>query len=68
MALHERLGLMRDLLEHMDDCCQDWQSSDERFQSIFANAIRRDLTEFRRICNVLFDERNEASPAVLAVC
>ena len=68
MALHERLGLMRDLLEHMDDCCEDWQSADERFQSIFANAIRRDLTEFLRICDVLFDERNKDSPAVLATC
>lgn len=44
---------MKDLLEHMDRCHQQWETADERMESFLAESLRRDIDEFRRICDSL---------------
>ena len=47
---------MKDLLEHMGRCQEQWQSADQRMESFLADSLRRDLDEFRRICDSLRHE------------
>ncbi len=44
---------MKDLLAHLSQCHDAWQSADERTESYLADSIRRDLDEFRRLCESL---------------
>jgi hypothetical protein len=44
---------MKDLLEHMDRCHEQWETADERMESFLAESLRRDIDEFRRICDSL---------------
>ena len=59
MALKEKLSLMRDLLERMTDCCEDWQS-DTDTTPIYADVLRRDLTDLRRLCDSVVAEQSAA--------
>ena len=54
---------MKDLLEHLGECHEQWQNADARTERYLADSIRRDLDEFRRLCDTL---RSEPSGRVLA--
>jgi hypothetical protein len=56
MTRHAKFLWMKDLLEHMGRCHEQWQSADERMESFLADSLRRDLDEFRRICDSLRHE------------
>lgn len=48
---------MREILDHLVDCCDQWQEEDvERNNSILAAAVQRDLDEVRRVCQMLVRE------------
>jgi hypothetical protein len=57
MALKEKLNLLRDLLDHMGTCCDAWQAADDHMETVFASSLRRDLAEFRRLCDTLFSQQ-----------
>jgi len=67
MATQEKLSLMRDLLEHMGTCCEAWQAAGDQKEALFASYLRRDLTEFRRLCESLLCDRS-APTTVGRVC
>lgn len=47
---------MKDLLEHMGRCHEEWQSADQGMENFLADSLRRDIDEFRRICDSLRHE------------
>lgn len=53
MERRVKLQLMRDVLEHLGDCFDQWQSTDSSSEHYLAAAIDRDLNEFRRLCESL---------------
>ena len=54
---------MKDLLEHIGQCHDQWQAADSRSERYLADSIRRDLDEFRRLCDSI---RSECSGRMLA--
>lgn len=66
MALHERLNLLKDLLQNMGDCCEEWQVADDERHWLFADSLRRDLSECRRLCDSLLSRPRDPSPVALA--
>jgi hypothetical protein len=56
-----KLLWMKDILEHLGDCFEEWQLADPQSERFLAEAIERDLDEFRRLCSSL---RRDASPAL----
>jgi hypothetical protein len=67
MALKEKLNLLRDLLEHMGTCCDEWQAADGQMETLFASSLRRDLAEFRRLCDSLLVQQ-PISPVARTAC
>ena len=53
MDRHTRLLWMKEVLEHLNDCHQQWQSADGSDEFFLAEAMKRDLDELRRICELL---------------
>ena len=45
--------LMKDILEHVQECFDQWQQADARTSRFLVEAIDRDLHEFRRLCGSL---------------
>ncbi|MGC3971496.1 MAG: hypothetical protein QM775_30385 [Pirellulales bacterium] len=65
MTRQSKFLWMKDLLEHMQSCHEQWQSADERRERILAESMRRDIQEFRRLCDSLegeVDEHDERIP------
>ena len=52
---------MKEILEHLDDCHRQWQFAEGRTEQFLADAIHRDLDEFRRLCDSLRSEAAGAS-------
>ena len=44
---------MKDLLEHLSSCQEQWQAADDATEWFLADAMRRDLDEMRRLCESL---------------
>lgn len=44
---------MKDILEHLGHCYDQWQEADPSTEHYLAESIRRDLDEFRRLCDSL---------------
>jgi hypothetical protein len=53
MTRQDKFLWMKDLLEHMEWCHEQWETADERMESFLAESLRRDIDEFRRICDSL---------------
>lgn len=50
---------MKDLVDHLRTCADEWQTSSGRNRSgdgVWAEAVRRDLDELRRVCEKLRGE------------
>ena len=57
MGHEAKLTLLSDLVERMSDCCEDWRTADGLAQEqFFADNLRRDMAEFRRVCEALRHE------------
>ncbi len=53
MTRQDKFLWMKDLLEHMERCHEQWETADERMESFLAESLRRDIDEFGRICDSL---------------
>jgi hypothetical protein len=53
MDRRSKLLFMKDILDHMQTCFDEWQAADGSASSFLADSIDRDLNEFRRMCHSL---------------
>lgn len=53
MDRQARFLWMKDLLEHLAACHDQWQTADPAVERYLAEAVRRDLDEMRRLCDSL---------------
>ncbi len=44
---------MKDILEHMTSCYEQWQDADSSSDYYLAETMKRDLDEARRLCDAL---------------
>lgn len=51
-----KLLWMKDILEHMDRCHEQWEAADERTGMLLAATLRRDLDQLGRLCDSLSDD------------
>jgi hypothetical protein len=56
MTRQSKFLWMKDLLEHMQSCHEQWETADERRERMLAETMRRDLEEIRRLCDSLLCE------------
>ncbi len=68
MTRHAKLLWMKDLLDHMHRCQEQWQTADDRMEVFLADSLRRDLDEFRRICDSLRRDSAEEMQQRVALC
>ena len=47
---------MKDLLDHLDRCQDEWQSAEGPTEQFLAESMKRDLSQFRRLCQSLRHE------------
>lgn len=53
MNRHARLLSMKEVIEHLNDCHQQWQNAEGTDEFFLAEAMKRDLDELRRLCELL---------------
>lgn len=58
MTRNAKFLCMKDLLEHMTRCHEQWESADARTERFLVDSMRRDVEEFRRLCDSLRAESN----------
>lgn len=63
MDRHARLLWMKEVIEHLNDCHQQWHSAEGSDEYFLAESMKRDLDELRRICELLRGRTAEC-PAV----
>lgn len=51
MDRHAKFMWMKDLLEHLGTCHEQWQSADPSSERYLVESMKRDLDEFRRLCD-----------------
>lgn len=66
MDRHARLLWMKEVIEHLNDCHLQWQSADSADEFFLAEAMKRDLDELRRLCELLRGRTAEC-PAMAGV-
>ena len=44
---------MKEILEHLGHCYEQWQTADEMSEHFLAESVKRDLNEFRQLCDSL---------------
>jgi len=58
MTRHAKFLWMKDLLEHLTRCHEQWESADSRTERFLIDSMRRDVEEFRRVCESIRAESN----------
>ena len=53
---------MKDILEHLGDCFDEWQQADSQDERYLADSIERDLNEFRRLCHSMRRDTGSQTP------
>ena len=69
MDRHITLLGIKDVLEHLGDCYDQWQFADDRSEVLLIETMKRDLDHFRRLCDSLEAESEMAllqEPQVVA--
>ncbi len=56
MDRHRTFMGMKDVLDHMGDCHEQWQYADRRSEIYLIESMKRDLNQIRRLCESLADE------------
>ena len=51
---------MRDILDHLNQCHDQWQDAEPGTERYLADSIKRDLDEFRRLCDQLQNQPHAA--------
>jgi hypothetical protein len=62
MDRKHRFLCMRDILEHLGDCFDEWEQANSRDERFLAETIERDLDQFRRLCNSLRQDARSSTP------
>lgn len=44
---------MRDILDHLSTCCEQWEDADADSERFLAESMRRDMDELRRLCQTV---------------
>jgi hypothetical protein len=66
MDRQTKLNWMRDILEHLRTCYEQWVAVDAGSGHYLAESMKRDLDEFRRLCESLCptgEQRRRAAQA-----
>lgn len=53
---------MQDVLEHLGDSFEEWRRADSHDERYLAEAVERDLEEFRRLCRSMKQESRSTAP------
>lgn len=53
MDRRTKLQWMKDILDRLDWCHEQWETGDPRTETFLVDTIERDLNEFRRLCHSL---------------
>ena len=53
MDRHSTLLGMKDVLEHLGDCYEQWQYTDPQNEAYLIESMKRDWNYFRRLCESL---------------
>ena len=61
MDRHHKFLWMRDILEHIESCYDEWQQTEGEGERRLAEMIQRDLEQCRRLCDSLRREAEEQS-------
>lgn len=59
---------MREVLEHLNRCCEQWQLADCASDQLAIQAIERDLAELQRVCRIARRQSLEADPTLDDPC
>lgn len=62
MDRQTRLLWMNDILDHLTHSYEEWKQCDEQTEQYLADSIKRDLSEFSRLCDAVRSE--SLAPAV----
>ncbi|MGE0606649.1 MAG: hypothetical protein AB7O62_05940 [Pirellulales bacterium] len=70
MDRRQKIIMMRDILDHLHDCFEQWEAPQQRSVPWLAESIERDLVQFRRLCDALKQETLDSPerPAALMPC
>jgi hypothetical protein len=53
MDRYAKIARMKDLLARLDFCQAQWQTAEGASEQFLAQSIKRELSEFRRLCEAL---------------
>lgn len=53
MDRHAKFLWMKDILEHLGQCYEQWQSAEGHVEHYLAESMKRDLDQCRRLCESL---------------
>lgn len=56
MDRHAKFLWMKDLLDHLQDCHEQWENTDPAAEGHWYAAMQRDMSELRRLCESLRNE------------
>ncbi|MBX3414944.1 MAG: hypothetical protein KF708_19825 [Pirellulales bacterium] len=59
MDRHHKFLWMRDILEHIESCYDEWRHTEGEGERRLADMIQRDLDQCRRLCESLRGEAQE---------
>lgn len=51
MDRYSKLNLMKDILDHLRNCYEQWSLADAHSEHYLAESMKRDLDEMRRLCD-----------------
>ena len=63
MDRHATFLWMKDLLEHLQQCHEQWEVADDLGEGHWHSAMQRDLGELRRLCDSLRRESRSLAAA-----
>lgn len=59
MTRQARFLWMKDILEHLGDCHDQWQYAEPSSEKYLAASMRHDLEQLRRLCDHLAEETSD---------
>ncbi len=65
MDRQTRFLWMRDLLAHITTCYDHWQEADPSTDQFLAETIKRDLDDFRQLCDEIAEETSSEHAELL---
>ncbi len=61
MDRRESVLWMREVLDHLNRCCDQWQSTERGSEQLAIQAIERDVAELQRVCRIARRQGQESS-------